>query len=83
MDNQPPVKLSRKMERKQVRAFRREAAKAGKAYSDTLMKNIGVFNEALKKRPKYVPARIWNWFAGIFIDIEKLKRVVAGDKGLQ
>ena len=53
---------------------RREARKAYKCFSDELRNKLGVFNEALRPKPKLIPKKIWKMICLRVIDIDKLKK---------
>ena len=52
---------------------RREARRAYKGFNKDLRAKLGVFNEALRPKPKLIPKWIWKKICLRVIDIEKLK----------
>lgn len=60
--------------KKLAQAARREARNQVHGVAEQLKSKLGVFNDILKPRPKWIPRRVWRFFCNIFLDIEKLEK---------
>lgn len=65
---------TKKEMKKASQKYNRQARKQLGNYADELTKRFAVFNQTLKKRPKWIPQRVWRWLGGFFIDVEKLQK---------
>ena len=61
--------------KKMAQMFRREARKTYGNVAVELKAKLEALDQVLKPKPKWVPGIIWRKCSGIFIDIDKLKKV--------
>ncbi len=60
--------------KKLAQAARREARNQVHGMAEQLKGKLGIFNDVLKPRPKYIPRKLWRWGCEIFIDVDRLQK---------
>ena len=64
--------------KKVAQAARREARQTYSEVAEVLREKLSELNKILKPRPKWVPRKIWCFLLKIFVDVEKLGKLVDG-----
>jgi hypothetical protein len=60
--------------RKHGQAARREQRRRGKLYTEQFVKRLAIFNECLQPKPRWMPRKMWQWWASTVIDLEQFER---------
>jgi hypothetical protein len=65
VDNFGQVKSGKKLAKKVAKLYMKEMRKVTEERADQLYKD---FNEHIKPKPKWMPAKLWRWIGGKFIE---------------
>ncbi len=72
------------LSRKEIKIFRKEIRRDTRPivleYKKKLMKNLDLFNDVIKKKPRFFPRLLWSIGLKLFIDMDKLQKLFEVNK---